>query len=192
MTLPASGTAELWSRFHRPLHDYLARQLRGDRATADDLLQEVFVRVHRRIGTLRDEERLAPWLHRIARNVLIDHLRSAARLHGHEDLPELAAPEEEERSAAEALAPSVRAMIERLSPESRDALLATEYEGMTQAELARRLGLSLSGAKSRVQRARAQLEQLLLDCCHFELDRRGRLLAYQERCCCCAGEGERR
>lgn len=187
MTQREAVTAELWGRFHRPLHAYLAGRLHGDRATADDLLQEVFVRVHRRIGSLRDEERLAPWLFRIARNVLIDHLRTASRSRSDDGLPELAMPEEEENgvSVAEALAPSVRAMIERLSPESREALLATEYEGVTQVELARRLGLSLSGAKSRVQRARAQLEQLLLDCCHFELDRRGRLLAYEERCDCC-------
>jgi RNA polymerase sigma-70 factor (ECF subfamily) len=183
---PESVTAELWSRFRRPLYAYLIRQLGGDTATADDLLQEVFVRVHRRIGTLRDEERLTAWLYRIARNVAVDHLRGAGRLRMGEELPEIAVEEEDGPRASERLAPAVRAMIEQLAPEAREALLATEYEGLTQAQLAARLGLSLSGAKSRVQRARSQLEQMMLDCCHFELDRRGGLIAYRERRDCCA------
>ena len=53
------------------------------------------------------------------------------------------------------------------------------------APLAERLGLSLSGAKSRVQRAREKLKQQLLECCHFELDRRGHIIDYQPRCQCC-------
>lgn len=57
-------------------------------------------------------------------------------------------------------------------------LYLTEYEDLTQKELAQRLGLSLSGAKSRVQRARTRLEALLLDCCHFELDRREKVVNY--------------
>jgi len=61
------------------------------------------------------------------------------------------------------------------------ALYLTEYEGMTQKDLAGRLGISVSEAKSRVQRARARLKALLLDCCHFELDRRGKVINYYGR-----------
>jgi RNA polymerase sigma-70 factor (ECF subfamily) len=61
----------------------------------------------------------------------------------------------------------------------------TEYQGLSQKQLADNLGISLSGAKSRVQRARDKLRDMLLSCCHFELDRRGRILDYYQRCCCC-------
>ena len=84
------------------------------------------------------------------------------------------------------LFPSVRAMVMSLPAQDRQALILTEYQGLTQKELAERLGLSLSGAKSRVQRARAKLKQQLLDCCHFELDRRGHVIDYQPRCACCS------
>jgi RNA polymerase sigma-70 factor, ECF subfamily len=57
----------------------------------------------------------------------------------------------------------------------------TELDGVTQAEAAARLGLSTSGMKSRVQRARAQLKDLLADCCEIELDRRGGVTAYRPR-----------
>jgi RNA polymerase sigma-70 factor (ECF subfamily) len=65
-------------------------------------------------------------------------------------------------------------------------LVLTEYQGLTQKELGERLGLSFSGAKSRVQRAREKLKQQLLACCHFELDRRGHVINYQPKCQCCS------
>ena len=66
----------------------------------------------------------------------------------------------------------------------------TEYQGLTQRELAEKLGLSFSGAKSRVQRAREKLKKMLLDCCHFELDRRGKVIDYRPNCDCCSnGDG---
>ena len=61
----------------------------------------------------------------------------------------------------------------------REALLLTEYQGLTQKALAERLGLSLSGAKSRVQRGRTQLKQMLEECCTFEFDRRGRVIGWE-------------
>jgi RNA polymerase sigma-70 factor (ECF subfamily) len=84
------------------------------------------------------------------------------------------------------LFPAVRAMLNSLSPQDRQALILTEYQGLTQKEFGERMGLSFSGAKSRVQRAREKLKQQLLACCHFELDRRGHILNYYPHCQCCA------
>ena len=73
----------------------------------------------------------------------------------------------------------------------RQALILTEYQGLTQKQLAERMGLSLSGAKSRVQRARKMLKELLLECCHFEFDRYGTVFDYRPRNCKrCCGDGE--
>ncbi|GHO94882.1 hypothetical protein KSF_049300 [Reticulibacter mediterranei] len=77
-------------------------------------------------------------------------------------------------------------MVLRLPVPDRQALILTEYQGLTQKELSLRLGISFSGAKSRVQRAREKLRQMLLDCCHFELDRRGHVINYQSRCQRCS------
>ena len=65
------------------------------------------------------------------------------------------------------------------------ALVLTEFEGLTQVEMAEELGLSVSGAKSRVQRARAMLRDDLLECCHFEFDRLGHVIDYEPRPRCC-------
>jgi len=72
----------------------------------------------------------------------------------------------------------VRGMLDGLSPDPKTALYLKGYEGTTRRDLAAELGISVSGANSRVQRARARLKALLLDCCHFELDRRGNVVNY--------------
>ncbi|MGE5458424.1 MAG: sigma factor-like helix-turn-helix DNA-binding protein, partial [Methanococcaceae archaeon] len=87
--------------------------------------------------------------------------------------------------AIKRISSSVLLMIEELPDIYREALILTEFEGMKQKQLAESLGLSLPGAKSRVQRAREQLKQLLLDCCNFELDHFGNIIDYNQRNKCC-------
>jgi RNA polymerase sigma-70 factor (ECF subfamily) len=74
--------------------------------------------------------------------------------------------------------------LQRLAAPYREAITLIELEGMTQASAAAHVGLSPSGMKSRVQRARAQLRELLVGCCEIELDRRGAIAGYQPRTPC--------
>ena len=97
---------------------------------------------------------------------------------------------EPEAELKERLDQALKNMLGCLPDEYRDALIATEYEGLKQRELAQRLGISVSGAKSRVQRARARLKELLLACCEFELDRTGHVVDFRNKGSCCAGFGE--
>lgn len=172
----------IWNKFHVPLHAFIRRRVR-DQALADDLLQEVFLRVHTRIDSLRDDTKLDAWIYQITRNVIADYYR-AHRLPMPltDELASSAANEADEQDAlALQLAPSIREMVNALPAPYREAFLLTELNGMSQVELARQLGISVSGAKSRVQRARAQIKQMLLDCCHFEFDRRGGVVNYYPR-----------
>jgi len=115
----------------------------------------------------------------VARNAVIDFYRSDRPTEALGEVPEAPTDPEGEDLQWE-LSKSVRDMMEGLHPEHREALYLTEYDGLTQKELARKLGISLSGTKSRVQRARSRLKAMLLDCCHFELDRRGRVMNYYD------------
>lgn len=179
-------TEQAWEAFHTPLYQFIRRRV-ADEATAEDLLQDVFLKIHQYGQSLKDTRRLESWIYQITRNLIIDYYRS----HRHVltslettealDLPE-AFPDDDLVSE---LLPCVRAMVLALPDRDRQALILTEYQGLTQKELGERLGLSLSGAKSRVQRAREKLKQELLACCHFELDSRGHILDYQPRCDCC-------
>lgn len=168
------------------LHDRLLRFVRArvaDPATAEDVLQDVFVKIHARIDTLDDGDRLEAWVWQIVRNAIVDHHR---RWRPAAELPEQLAAldrvdDDDPGETARQLVPCVQAAIDGLPEPYREALLLTEYGGLTQQALAERAGISLSGAKSRVQRARDRLKGVLLACCHVELDRRGGIVDYRPR-----------
>jgi RNA polymerase sigma-70 factor, ECF subfamily len=176
-------TEQAWEAFHAPLYQFIRRRVVDD-ATAEDLLQDVFLKIHQHGNSLKDAQRLESWIYQITRNLIIDHYRSHRQpmtsLETGEalDLPE-DLPDDDLMGD---LLPCVRAMVLTLPDPDRQALILTEYQGLTQKELGERLGLSFSGAKSRVQRAREKLKRELLACCHFELDQRGHILDYQPRC----------
>jgi len=181
-------TEQVWEAFHVPLQQFIRTRV-ADVTTTEDLLQEVFLRIHQQIDTLRDVKKLESWVYQITRNAIIDYYRSKRLMAPLESQEVLALPEVlPDDDIVSDLFPSVRTMVSNLPEQDRQALVLTEYQGLTQKELGERLGLSFSGAKSRVQRAREKLKQQLLDCCHFELDRRGHVIDYQPRCQCCESE----
>ncbi|MCC7161505.1 MAG: RNA polymerase sigma factor SigZ [Anaerolineae bacterium] len=172
----------IWHEFSGNLRRFILKRVRDEQA-ADDILQEVFIKVHQHLGTLADETRLESWLYQITRNAIADHYRrQPAALDLDEDL--VLAEDDEDDGLQVALAASLGRMIEGLPDEYRTALVM-DSEGVPQAEIGARMGLSLSGAKSRVQRARAKLRDMLFDCCHFEFDRRGAVIDYHPREQCC-------
>lgn len=178
-----ASTEQLWVEMSDSLRRFIARRV-SDADTAEDILQEAFLKIHSNIASLKDDEKLQSWIYMIARNVINDHYRSSKPTTELPE-PELLAMDEDEESVAQQLIPSVKAMVAQLPPRYRQAIVLSEYSGLTQREVGERLGISLSGAKSRVQRAREKLKEMLLDCCHFELDRQGRIIDYQPRCECC-------
>ena len=162
----------LWHKVASRLRSFIRSRVR-DHAAAEDILQDVFVKIHQKLPDLRTDDRLDAWVWRITRNAIADHFR---RLRPHEPLPEALVLTSEPSADLPDLRPCVRQFVNQLPPVYREALLLTEWRGLTQDEMGATLGLSGSGAKSRVQRARNQLKKLLLDCCRFERDRRGNIL----------------
>jgi RNA polymerase sigma-70 factor (ECF subfamily) len=178
---------EAWPELAARLRPFVARRLPRE-ADVDDVLHDVLLRVQRGQGALRDDQRFGPWVYRVARSVVIDHLRAAARRpQGGASLDVLdevaAAPPEghDDRAAAAALAARVPAFVAALPAPYREALTLTELEGLTQAEAAARLGVSWSGMKSRVQRGRVQLRAALEACCAIERDVRGKVVGFERR-----------
>lgn len=171
---------DIWTQFATRLR-YFIRGRVADDASAEDILQNVFVKVQQRLGTLRGEEKIEAWVCQIARNAIVDHYRT---IRPADELPDyLPQPPDDAADEAEkaALLAAFRRMITQLPEPYRQAVQLTEMEGLTQQELATRLGISLSGAKSRVQRGRAMLKDMLLECCRFEFDRRGGIVGCERR-----------
>ena len=178
-------TERIWHQLHEALVSFVRRRVSSDQ-DAEDIVQDVFVRIHRQLGTLRHTESMHAWVYKIARNAIADHYRGwartdrmveAARIQATDggpvgDVVALAEPSPELDSC-------LNELIGELPQSYADALRMTELGDMTQQEAATSLGLSVSGMKSRVQRGRRQLEVLLGQCCHFELDRRKGIIDYE-------------
>ncbi|MFO0547956.1 MAG: sigma-70 family RNA polymerase sigma factor [Polyangiaceae bacterium] len=164
------------------LRSYVARRVPSEHI--DDVVQDIFLRMHERAGDLREAERLPGWAFRVAQSVVADHHRKRRK--------EVAAPngdgdgdvleEREGDNVNEVVAGWLRPLLTLLPDEYEEALTLVDVEGLPQRAYAERAGLSLSGAKSRVQRGRKMLEQLVRGCCDLEVDARGNILGYERRC----------
>lgn len=168
-------TEDLWREFHDGLRSFVWRRVRNH-ADADDIVQKMFLQVHRKVADVRHGERLHAWLYQVARNAIADHYRSPVRARevaagGVMEmalLPQTAgAGDTADTSELEEIAACIRPMIGRLPPIYRRALTLVEIEGRSQTRAARLEGLSVSGMKARVQRGRARLKEMLLACCDF-------------------------
>jgi RNA polymerase sigma-70 factor, ECF subfamily len=176
-----TDTEAIWTDMRADLRRFIRRRVPDDHI-ADDLLQETFVRIHRHIGSLADAERLAGWVYQISRNVIHDHYRRSAG--AALALGEADPADEPPEGVSELRCRSVEwleELIDELPANYRDAVRLSEIDGLRQQEVADRLGLSLSGAKSRIQRGRVLLRGVLEECCRFEFDRRGNLLEVDPR-----------
>jgi RNA polymerase sigma-70 factor (ECF subfamily) len=173
---PAAATAAAWHEFGSRLRAFIARRVPAD--AIDDVLQQVFLKLHRSLDGPRPIGHVHGWLHRTARHAIADHYRAPARreqpVGDAQDVADLGATNAAGAASPEAefeqLARCLRPLLDRLPPASRQVLLDVELAGVRQREAALSAGVSLSGMKSRIQRARRQLEALLLECCPLTSD----------------------
>ena len=178
-------TEKVWEEFNTGLKHFILKRVL-DEPCAEDILQDVFLKIHTHIGSLKESDKLQGWIYQIARNAITDYYRTHKFT---PDIPEVPyVPEDPFDDVVSDLLPYVKKLVDGLPPHYRQALILTEYEGLTQRELAEKLGISVSGAKSRVQRARAKLKQQLLECCHFQFDSLGRIIDYEPNCDCCVNQ----
>ncbi|MEM7201519.1 MAG: RNA polymerase sigma factor SigZ [Planctomycetota bacterium] len=176
------STERLWELLSDRLRTFFARRI-DDQQVADDLLQETFVRIHKGLDGLGDEQHIEPWVFQIARHLVIDHHRATKATTGHEGGADAAAARDPATAdnLSEVVGRWLPAMIAQLQDPYAEAVRLYELEGLPQQEIADRLGISLSGAKSRIQRGREKLKAVLFSCCSFEHDRRGNVIGFKRR-----------
>jgi RNA polymerase sigma-70 factor (ECF subfamily) len=167
-----------WKEYRDQLVRFVRRRVEDPQA-AEDIVHDVLVRAYASHESGREPLQLRQWLYRSTRNAVVDHYRArrpAAPLP--EELAEL---EEDRGNAREELSRCIEPLLTTLPMHYREALELSEVRGLTQGETARRLGISLSGAKSRVQRGRVRLEEALLACCRVELDSRRSIMGFEPK-----------
>src|SRR5579864_8255490 len=139
-----SRTELIWHQLHDDLRRFIGRQL-TDAEAADDILQDVFLKIHVHAMTVRNEQKLVSWAYQITRNVIADFYRTR---HQSVELSEtFAAPEADADDLSSEFALCLRPLVNTLPDKYREVLLLTEYERLTLRQTADRLGLSHSGAK---------------------------------------------
>ena len=175
----------VWRDFRGPMLSFIHRRV-SDRDSAEDILQDVMLRIHRHAAELSEVSAVGGWIHEIARNAIIDHYRRAVVRReqpvgaGLElERPSPAEPEPVPAEARAELASCLEPLFAQLPAIYREALQLTDLDGLTQAAAAAHVGLTTSGMKARVQRGRARLKALLTACCEIALDRRGGVIDYR-------------
>ncbi len=175
------SSLEIWKTFGDRLRRFVRKSIRHDH-DSDDVLQEVFTKIHAGLGGVEDPDQVEAWVFQVARRAVVDHFRRRRP----SELPADVAEERPAEPGMTDVASCLPPMMETLPVADQEALRLADVEGLPQKDLAARLGLTLPGAKSRVQRARRRLKKTLLECCDVELDRRGNALSWQPRrpCAC--------
>ena len=175
--------APAWDRLSARLYPFVRRRVACD-ADADDVLQDVLLRMHRGLGSLEDEARMGAWMFRIARTAIADHQRRRARHPLLAQAPgvEPEAPlDDDDRAVATLVSEYLAVFVAQLPSPYREAITLTELSGKSHKEAAEMLGVSLTCMKSRVQRGRAKLRELLDEQCDIVVDSRGKIVSCEPR-----------
>ncbi|HXV59102.1 MAG TPA: RNA polymerase sigma factor SigZ [Vicinamibacteria bacterium] len=179
-------TEAVWREFHQRLRSYLRKRVANE-ADAEDLLQDVFTRIHENAHRLGELRSVSGWVHSITRNAVVDFYRSEGSRAGRfavadaGDVDANGSTEDSASPARDELAACIEPLLTQIHPRYAVPLSLTELNGATQKDAAERMGLTLSAMKSRVSRGRRKLKELLLQCCHVELDRRQGIADFESR-----------
>lgn len=167
-----------WALLQKELVVFVNKRVES-REVAEDIVQDIYLRLHRaEPGSIKNPR---AWLYRAARNATIDHYRTR-----HNDEPidgktDMALPDDTDgpNEATQELATCLRPLIAHLPEKYSEAVTLVDLDGITQSQAAKQVGISTSGMKSRVQRGRARLGDLLTNCCAVSTDNRGAIHDYE-------------
>ncbi len=173
MNTTPQETERLWGEFAGQLGGFLRSRI-ADATVAEDIRQDVFLKLQQRIRADDSIENLRAWLYRTARNAAIDHYRTRKPVVEIEET--MLVDEQTSTPELEPLMASFRRMIHALPDGYREAVILADIEQLPHKAVAERLGLSLPAVKSRILRGRLMLRESLDHCCQFERDRRGTVI----------------
>lgn len=167
---------KIWNEYYDQLLLFIIKRV-SDKAIAEDILQNVFVKILFNIKSLKDNTKMKNWLFQITRNEIINYFRES-KATGKVPLFYQAVDNEVTHDITEEVGTWIVPFIGTLPEKYQEALILSEIDGMSQKDLAAHLGISYSGAKTRVQRGRAMLKEKLTQCCIFHTDKYGNIMDY--------------
>ena len=184
-------SAQIWEEFSGRIRSHLLKKLRRQ-DDVDDLMQEIFIKIHSHLGHLRESGKLSSWIYRIAENTLNDYYRRNRGVETRYDENKGILESLDEVNPLTGIERCLEAFIARLPEKYREPLVMSDLEGMKQKEIAESMYISYSGLKSRVQRGREMIKEMFIECCKLSVDSGGRLtgeLWEMDECTLC-GKGK--
>lgn len=177
-----SKTEKVWKDHNKQIKGFILSKVKNE-DEANDILQDVFMKIHLNLDKLENKERIEPWVYQIARNRINDHFRkNKFTIDTHElDL----ADETIEPKNNWRFAKCMASFIKHLPQKYNEALTFVEMNNLSQWQLADKLNISYSGAKSRVQRGRELLKQYFSKCCDVSTDKYGNIVSAKSNCTTC-------
>ena len=166
----------IYDEFYCPVRNFIAAMVK-DEWVADDLVQETFLKVRKKMHTLNDKSKIKSWIFSIARNLCRDHFRKTTSTIRYEDQtgekseglqPPLVQIELEQRE----MSLCVEDKINRLPESHKEVLAFSDTMDLSRKEIAEILGISVANVKIRLHRARKALKDILEQDCVFEHDER--------------------
>ncbi len=157
-----AGDDDAFTEIVRRYHDrlgYYVRRLLGEAGRADDVLQDVWLAVFRKLPRLRSPGALSVWLYRIARNAALAELRGARNWSVLTDDPAAPEPDEQEAEFAPADATRIHAALGRLRPEHREVLVLRFLAELSYEDIADVVGRPLGTVRSRLHYAKRELRR---------------------------------
>ncbi|MFL5747169.1 MAG: sigma-70 family RNA polymerase sigma factor [Niastella sp.] len=171
-----TSTSQIWEQHSDKLKNFICSKVNGDDC-CEDILHDVFVKISENEERIKWVEKPASYVIKMAQNAVIDHYRLKSKT---TQLTEINCKSEEAQQTAIRLADCcLLSFIKALPPLYSEALILSELEGLSQKQLSQQLGISYTGAKSRVQRARKMLKEAILACCPYQFDKYGNIIG----CC---------
>ncbi len=164
-------TQEVWNKYSNDLSSFILSKVK-DKVVADDILQDSFIKIHTKLHSLRDLNKLKPWIFSITRHSIIDHFKASHQSENISEIESESEPSHDEHTEKDCL----RGILSGLPKKYRDPIFLSDIKGMKQSEIANQLKLPLPTVKSQIQRARKMIAQGFKDCCGFVENEQGHLV----------------
>jgi RNA polymerase sigma-70 factor (ECF subfamily) len=172
----SSCTSQIWEQHSDKLKSFICSKVNGD-DNCQDILHDVFLKISENEERIKWVEQPASYVIKMAQNAVVDYYRLKKKT---AQLPGIDCINEEQQQSVIKLADCcLLSFIKALPPLYSQALILVELEGLSQKQLAVKLNISYTGAKSRIQRGRKMLKVAILACCPYQFDKYGNIIG----CC---------
>jgi len=168
-----------WKNLSDKLYKFIHKKIK-DKEIAKDILQDVLLKILEKKDTMKNFDNYEGWIFQITRNLLIDYFRKNNR---NIDFSLLQNNESNSNSSNiyERFTASLNEFIKDLPPKYKEPLILSDIQGLNQKIIAEKLNLTLTGTKSRIQRARKLLKDNFWECSSFEFDSYGKVIDFHPK-----------